>query len=221
MRDVRRLSGWIAIGWLACAAPSAPPDPALPFLHEGEAALAEGDAEQAIAAYQLALAVQPRDPRALRGLLEARVARGAGEGEAALEALAALEEATADPVDPCPALSLAVWDRLGRGAVEPAEEAARRSLAEGCSQARSGLADVLAARARADAAGGDPEGAVASYREAIELDPRDPTRFTAGAELLLELGRARDAVALLAIGLERHPEARALRDLMVHALAIR
>lgn len=213
--------GWIGMGWVACATPSTPPDPTLAFLQEGEASLAEGDAEQAIAAYQLALAVDARDPRALRGLLAARVARGEGEGEAALAALAAVEGSGTGPVDPCPALGLALSDRIASGAFAGAEEVARRSAAEGCAGARVGLAEALGARARADARAGHPALAIERYREAIGLDPSDPDRFAAAAELLLAQDRMREGVALLAEGLEQHPGDRSLRDLMVRALTIR
>ena len=55
---------WLLPLAIGCATESS--DPGLPFRQEGEAALAEGAAERAAAAYQLALTVVPDDPRALR-----------------------------------------------------------------------------------------------------------------------------------------------------------
>lgn len=207
-----------AVGGAAgCGSP--PADPGLPYLLEGEAALAEGDPETAVAAYQVALAAMPGDVRALAGLLEAQVANG--EGEAALETLAQLEERAAEPVNPCPTLALATRDRLASGAPEAAEATARRARAEACPDATPNLARVLAARAEALAASGERSAALASYREAIALDPEAPELVAATARLLLSDDRVGDAVALLADGLARHPEDRTLRDLMVRALTTR
>ena len=203
---------------LACASPP-PPDPGLAYREEGEAALAVGDPETAVAAYQLALAVVPGDPRALDGLLAAQVANG--EGEAALETVSRIEKLGAGPANPCPALSLTTRSRLGRGTAAEAEETARRARAEACPGAAAELAEVLAARAAAEADAGETSRAIDHYREAIEVDPTAVSNFVAAGSLLLAEGQTDAAVALLADGLERHPDDRALRNLMVAALTIR
>ena len=192
----------------ACAA--APADPALPHLHEAEAALAEGSPVAAAESYQRALDVAPGDLRALRGLLEAQLT--ARNSDAALAALGALEARTPERVDPCLVLALAV-----DGFAASRERLARRAVAVGCLGAPGWLARVLMSKAVA----GDRAAAVAFVLEAIELDPSDPTRFRFAAELLIGAGRVEDSIALLAAGLERHPEDRALNDLMVRALSIR
>lgn len=203
---------------LACAA-GPPPDPGLPYLQEGETALAVGDPETAVAAYQLALAVMPRDPRALYGLLAAQVANS--EAEAALDTVSRIETLGAGPVNPCPALALATQARLGRSAPAAAEDAARRARAEACPGANARLAEVLAARGAAEASAGKPKAAIAHYREAIVVDPSSPAPFAAAASLLLVEGQTEAAIGLLAEALERHPDDRALRNLMVGALTIR
>ncbi len=204
---------------LSCAAPPPPADPGLPYLQEGEAAMAEGDSEKAMAAYQVALALVPGDPRALRGLLDAQVAYGEAEG--ALVTLAALEEASPDPVDPCPVLDLAVADRLEAGEPEAATQLAERARAEACPGSRAALGRALEARALDAAADGDLQASLADWQAAIAAEPGSADRYEAAAGLLLELGRTEEAVSLLADGLERHPESRSLRDLMVRALSIR
>jgi len=201
---------------LACA--SEPPDPAQAFLREGEAALAEGNAEQAIAAYQLALAVAPRESRALRGLLTAQVAAGAAEP--ALATLAEIGSAPGDPVDPCPALALAAGARLQRGHAAAAEDVERQRLDASCEGAREGRARVLAVRAESDAAV-DPGTALDRYRESLALHSGSPERFVATARLMVVEGQVEDAVILLGNGLEQHPESQILRDLMVRVLSIR
>jgi tetratricopeptide (TPR) repeat protein len=192
----------------ACAAP--PADPALRHLQEAAAALAEGHPALAADAYQLALNAAPGDLRALRGLLDAQVA--AGDADAALEALTALEARDPEPVDPCPVLALAV-----DGSTASREGLARRGVNAGCVGAPGALARVLTSKAVAS----DVPAAIESLAEAIELDPSDPDRFRLAAELLIGSGRVLDSIALLAAGLERHPQDRALSDLMVQALSIR
>jgi tetratricopeptide (TPR) repeat protein len=206
----------IVIGLGGCA--SAPPDPGLGYLREGEAALAEGSNERAVAAYQLALSSAPGDPRAMRGLLAAQVANG--DGEAALETLSWIEEVGTEPVDPCPALTLVTRDRLGRGDFEGAESTARQGLESGCGGASERVAGVLVERAGATRAT-DPTAALLLYREAIALDPSRPGAFLQAGELLIEEGDSAASVALLAGGLTHHPDDRELRDLMVRALSIR
>jgi tetratricopeptide (TPR) repeat protein len=198
----------------ACSSPG-PSDPAGAFRHEGEAALAEGDTEKAVVSYQLALAVSPGDPQALRGLLAAQQAHG--EGEAALVTLAALRASSDEPLDPCPVLELAGRARLSRGDPEGAEVLGRRSVSQGCARGGSLLAAALTGVAERRASSDAAE----QYLEAIAHDPDDPARYAAAAELFVSLGRVGDAVALLAEGLERHPDDRRLRDQMVRALAMR
>jgi tetratricopeptide (TPR) repeat protein len=212
------LASLFLVLWLVGCA-SAPSDPVVPFLQEGEAALAEGDANRAVAAYQVALSLAPGDPRPLRGLLKAQIALGDGEG--ALEALEWLEAVDPVPVDPCPALALAIAGRTSRGAAPAAEELARRDTEEGCPGARERLGSVLGMRAAEDRAAGRANAAVERYREAIALDPEDAALFVAGALLLIEEDRVVESVELLSEGLELHPDHRALRDLMVRALTIR
>ena len=213
---IRRSSlpaGLVLATALACTTePPEPVDPALPYRQEGEAALASGDAETAVAAYQVALAISPRDRQAMRGLLESQLL--VGEAEAALvtlEALAGLEGGT---VDPCPTLAAVREARNGRGAFQEAETIARRAVRQGCPGAEASLAVLLT-----EAAGrAEGEEAVALYRQALALDVGEPARFRAAAAALLSQGRSREARDLLAEALERHPDDRPLRDLMVQVL---
>ena len=143
-----------------------------------------------------------------------------GDAEAALETLSWIEEAGSEPVDPCPALSLATRDRLERGALSDAESSARRGLEAGCGGAGQRVAEVLSERAAATRAL-DPVSALRLYRESIALDPTRREPFRAAAELLIEEGDTEASVALLARALTQHPDDRELRDLMVRALSIR
>jgi tetratricopeptide (TPR) repeat protein len=197
---------------------STPEDPGLGYLQEGEAALAEGDTERAVAAYQLALSSAEGDQRAMRGLLASQVANG--DAESALETLSWIEDEGSEPVDPCPALSLATRDRLERGALIRAESSARHSLEAGCSGARGRVARVLVRRAGA-ARSTEPAAALRLYEEAIALDPSRPEPFLDAGLLLIEEGDPDESVALIARGLTHHPDDRELRDLMVRALSIR
>ncbi|MEE2674899.1 MAG: tetratricopeptide repeat protein [Myxococcota bacterium] len=192
----------------ACAAP--PADRALRNLQEAEAALAEGSPARAADAFQRALDAAPGDLRGLRGLLTAQLALR--DGEAALVTLAALEARDPEAVDPCPVLALAV----GRSAAS-AERLARRAVEVGCPGARGRLARVLTSKA----ATRERVSALGLLVEAIDLDPSDPGRYRLAAELLIAAGRVEDSIALLATGLERHPEDRILSDLMVRVLSIR
>jgi tetratricopeptide (TPR) repeat protein len=168
-----------------------------------------------VAAYRLALAESPDDRDAWRGLLRAQVADRDGEG--ALETLDA-RAGRDSSLDPCPALALVVASRLERGG--DAQTPARRSLDAGCSGSAPQLARVLARQSDATAAD-DPVAAIRQLERAIELDPGQPAYFSSAAELLLARGRTREAIELLAVGLEHHPEERSLRVLMVRALSIR
>jgi tetratricopeptide (TPR) repeat protein len=209
--------GWLLVVALGCA--TSLPDPGLAYRQEGEAALAEGASERAVGAYQLALAVAPNDPRALRGLLHAQVADG--QGEAALETLAWLEAVDSEPANPCPALAVATAGRVARGAYDEAETSARRSVAAGCEAAATGLAQVLAERAAAARGSGDRDRAIELYRGALALDSSQARLFFVTAELLIAQERVKESIELLSDGLESHPDDKALRDLMVRALSIR
>lgn len=205
----------LALSLIACS--SAPPDLALPYLREGEAALAEGASRRAVVAYQRAVEVAPLDPRGRRGLLAAQIA--AGDGEAALRSLAWFETRAPALVDPCPALSLAVEDRIARAPLA-AEAPARRAVERTCPGAGPRLSSVLVALADEAERSGEEVKAIAFYGEAIALDPGVPHLFLRAAELLLKQGRPAEAVSLLSTGLEAHPDDRPLRDLMVRALTI-
>jgi predicted TPR repeat methyltransferase len=65
--------------------------------------------------------------------------------------------------------------------------------------------------ARLARAAGAEEEAVARYREALLLDPGDPTAAVEAALYLATLGRPRDAVELLELCVRRHPEHPAAR----------
>ena len=208
---------WLVALVLGCAA--VPSDPGLPYRQEAEAAAAEGATERAVAAYQLAVTAEPNDPRSLRGLLEAQVANG--DGEEALETLAWLEQLEAEPANPCAALALATDGRVARGAYDEAETTARRSVESGCEAATGRLSRVLAEQAAAAEGAGDRVGAFRLYEDAIDLDPGQARLFVAAGALLIAEGRVAESIRLLSSGLERHPDDRTLRDLMVRALSIR
>ena len=160
----------------ACAA--APADPALPHLHEAEAALAEGSPVAAAESYQRALDAAPGDLRALRGLLEAQLT--ARNSDAALAALGALEARTPERVDPCPVLALAV-----DGFAASRERLARRAVAVGCLGAPGWLARVLTSKAVAE----DRAAAVAFVLEAIELDPNYAAAYYNRGNVYYNLGQ--------------------------------
>lgn len=204
---------------LACSHPAPPPDPGRGDREDGDAALAQGHPDEAVAAYRRALGMASDDLGALRGLMAAEVA--AGDADAALETLDRLAAADPEPVDPCPVLELASKRRLERGDLTGAEYVSRGGIQARCTGSDLQLARVLDEQAVVAGSAGDLEAALALEREAIDLDPGQPARFERAAQLLLGEDRVGEAVTLLASGLEQHPENRGLRDLMVRALSIR
>lgn len=202
---------------MGCRAPS---DPVVAHLHEGEAALAVGSAAQAAEAFRGALAIAPTDVRALEGLLRAET--DLGNAASALAILAEMEAAGLSPARParCAALALAIEDHLERGA-SAALEVARTSGVHCGGTEPTFLIRALIAEGDRERGDGNLEAAFELYREVIELGPGDPSIFGLAAELLVRQDRIADAVSLLAVGLERYPGDRELREQMVRVLSIR
>lgn len=214
---------WLAL-LLAMSACAQPGDPIVAHLRDGEASLAEGAGDRALAAYHAALTLAPGNRRALLGVLRAEIERD--DGESALLALRSLESEEgggAPAADRCAALRLAAEQRLAGGDDSAALEVAREHRATGCN---GGLAPALEAGALIavgdrERARGRSDLALLAYEAATLADPAHSHAFAAAGELLLGQGRTDEAVSLLAKGLEHHPEDRALRDLMLRALSMR
>ncbi len=214
---------WLVAGAVAAACVQ---PPHLVHLDEGEANLAVGDADAAVAAYRVALDVTPDQPDALLGLARAELARA--DGDAALAALDRLVEIDAGAAVAgrttelrCAALVAVATRRLERdeSAAGPAGELELVPCAGAA--ARDARVAVHLDEAGRDRRAGRPEQALAHYAAAREADPDRVAGFSEAAELLLDAGRRDEAIGLLSAGLERHPREARLRELMVAALGVR
>ncbi len=119
------------------------------------------------------------------------------------------------------AVALVVTDRLRHGATASALGPARERFQDRSCDGAVLLVEALLAEAAQREGAGEPEAALGLYREAIEVDPTDARAFGLASKLLVRERRADEAVSLLAVALEHHPEHRGLRDQMVEALSIR
>ena len=163
------------------------------IIADGDRLLAEREAEQALSAYEMALATEPRQPRALLG--KGRALADLERYEEAVETLtSALSASPGDPavllVRARVFLRMQYWDFA-------AEDAARLLEADSASL------DAILARAHARAGAGDWTSANADYTRALETRPNDPAVY-------LDRGRAY---------LERENVAQAIED-FEHALSL-
>lgn len=116
---------------------------------------------------------------------------------ALLWAVAALPARAADPI---PARAMAAYRAFERGETQRAESESALAVRESADSA-----GAWAVRGYLLSQGGDKAGAVAAYREAIRLDPRDPvTRNNLGA-VLLDLGQPAEAISALEEALRLKP----------------
>lgn len=188
------------------------------------AALLAGAAAHAAAPesqLDIADALRPLDPAAARALLQAmpaapealalrraRLLASAGAPEAALAALAAVPPAAATAgAWHAAADAIALDDAAAlRGAGR--FDAALRTLAPRLAR-QPGDNRLLAERARIESAMGQPQAALASYRQAAPAAPEDTAAM---AGLLLTAGQAAEARTRLQQALAVHPRALALLD---------
>ncbi|MFQ5416962.1 MAG: tetratricopeptide repeat protein [Myxococcota bacterium] len=210
---------------LSLAGGCATGDTVAPILQRGELALASGASEDAADAFASALAMQPRNRQALRGMARSRLAQG--DGESALRILAELEN-----LDPAYfrsharaerrlALHQAARTRMWRGdaggslrlldalrEIEPERDAALRDLRFRALIAESGRLQVA----------GRPAAAAVYFREATGSGRVVGDTAAVLAEALIEIGRASLAVSVLSDALRGRPEDARLSALMDRAL---
>jgi tetratricopeptide (TPR) repeat protein len=143
-------------------------DSNIPFTSRGAARMGSGDLEGAIADYQTAIRIEPRDQRALNNLAQAMLKKG--ELEAA--------EAYATRAVACDPTLATAWHnralvRIERGNLSGALQDFDRALAVSTDSRETALAipDLLCNRALAKQRAGDLAGAESDASSAIELDP--------------------------------------------------
>ena len=195
-------------------------------LGRGDLALRMGFPADAADHYRSALALRPGDPPALLGLARAYVA--AGEGEAALAALARLERS--DPAwvheraggEMRQAMMLAARSRLRRGDSAGALQLLRRlrEIAPDYPDLQRTLVDVGFAEAGRLQVAGRPEAAAALLREVGHAAPEGDVAF-ALAVGLMDRGRVNLAISVLSDAITLRPADVRLVALMDRALRIR
>ncbi|MCP5044157.1 MAG: tetratricopeptide repeat protein [bacterium] len=212
-----------------------------------ELALARGEVDQAARVFDRVLARKPGDARALLGSARAHLA--AARGERAVERFAAYRARghawrKTEQWENCSALALAAEQVLADPA-RPARalELARRLEGEDCDESRTPVLLLRSGLAVADAtrAAGDRDRALDLYLELLNHDrPGRPDRdggasaragnperddasrasaYLAASDILLEVGRREEALALLSRGLDELPGNRDLVHRMVTVLA--
>lgn len=213
----------IVVALLQGCASGPPPTP----VELGEAALSEGDWRVAKTHFAEALRSDARMGRAWLGQSRAQLMGRDAEG--ALRSLSSLSkadrnlfqrEARAVYGD---ALEAAVGQRLDLKKSESALVAAR-ALSRLDSK-RRGLRSILGRALVAEAGRlswqGDRDRALALYREACAVVPGTLQAWVGAAEILLEMGQGKEAMALLAQAREHHPTAGSIRSLTIQALSLR
>ena len=206
----------------ACAS-GPPPTP----VELGESALSEGDWRSAKSYFAEALRIDSGLGRAWLG--QARAQLLARDPERSLKSLSSLSKTDrglflGEGRDPyVDALEAAAKSRLGRkkpGAALVAARALskldpdRRGLSSLLGRALIGEADQQKWK-------GERERALTLYREACVVVPGTLDAWVGTAELLLESGRGKEAMQLLAAARKRHPTAGAIRTLTIQALGLR
>jgi tetratricopeptide (TPR) repeat protein len=158
----------------------------------GNAHVALGDAETAIARYRLALEETPDERTLQRALGATLVSTGDADG-----AVAVLEgPAAAEPVDAFANTELA---KAFIATNRPADAAAAAE------RAASVDATALSLAARAHLLAGDPAAAVDAVDRLVARRPDDPGSWREQGAILGALGRYRDAADVFTAGLERFP----------------
>jgi eukaryotic-like serine/threonine-protein kinase len=144
-------------------APAAPP--ASETVRRGEALLAQGDVAGARAAFEEAIAADPRDARAHLNL---------GIVLEMTDEPAGAERAYRTAIEVRPDFGEAL-NNLGLLLLETGRAAEARGPLEQAVEAAPHLADAWVNLALTREVSGDPEGAVKAWRRAAELEPADPT----------------------------------------------
>lgn len=193
----------------------------------GELALAEGDWRSAETHFAEALRLDRTEGRAWLG--QARAQLLGRDPEGSLRSLSSLAE-----VDPerfrseaqevyTDSLDAALRVRLERKQSEAALAAARALVK--LEPKRNGLPRLLGLALIQEAERlrllGDRKQALALYREACDVTPRDLDAWVAAAEILLETKKRKQAMELLEMARKSHPTAGAIRTLTLQALRMR
>lgn len=217
---------------LACAlgCASTPPPPWHAPLHDGEAELATGHAERALALFESAHALAPEQPAVLRGLALASLAlERPGESLAWFDELERVDDGAIDAElrrARCRAFGSAVAIRVDAsdwaGAIALT---ASRAAADAC-RSDAAAAQALAASAvrahrgaaRAELDAGRRDEAVRHLEWVLEARPGDPDATLLRLPILLESGERDPALRLLSRALDNHPKDERLIEAMVRLL---
>ena len=193
----------------------------------GEAALVEGDWRSAKTHFAEALRTDARFGRAWLG--QARAQLMARDPEGALRSLASLSKVDRELFRGqardvyAGSLEGATRRRLDQKKTESALVAARALLKLDAD--RRGLPSLLGRALLGEAARwkwlGRRDAALVLYREACVVVPGKLDAWVGAAEILLENGKGKEAVRLLAAARKRHPTARSIRSLTIQALSLR
>lgn len=203
---------------------SGPPQPPVEL---GEIALAQGDWRSAKTHFAEALRMDARLGRAWLG--QARTQLMARDPEGSLRSLSSLSKLDRDlfhgdaRAPYSDALEAATQSRLDRKQPESALIAVR-ALSK-LDPERRGLSSLLGRALIGEAERrrwqGDREGALTLYREACTVVPGTLEAWVGAVEILLESGRGKEAMHLLALARKRHPTAGSIRSLTIQALSLR
>ncbi|MCG8590487.1 MAG: tetratricopeptide repeat protein [Proteobacteria bacterium] len=194
-----------------------------PLVAQGEAELALGRAEPALAAFEAARLESPEHPRVLLGLVRAH--QLAGDLEAAQRFLDTEELADRGRDPEIARLRRDVGFALGSARLAGGDPAGALAAWEALTPPHpAGLAvaraEALMRRGAAAEGRGEIQAALADYAAAFASDPEREDAVAAGAALLLSEGRADEAIALLREGLRRQPHGERLQALMLEALGL-
>jgi len=210
-------------GLLACAGPPSPDA----LVRQGHTHLALREVTEAAARFSEALEMTPGHAGGLAGM--ARVRSIQGRPEAAMQLL---DQLAARHPDRWRSLAgeerCRVWEQvaLRRQRADRLDDALALTDARdaaGCPAAETVRlrARLLTARAELWRRRHDSRRALADYRAALAADPSALDALVGTGELLLAMGRFREAAQLLSEGLKHHPRDARLRRLMVAALSQR
>ncbi len=193
-------------------------------LHRADMALAKGEPGLAAPEYRAVLSEDPECTDALVGLARALTQMGDPVGALtaydALRRIDAARFAALGHRERCRTLAGAIAAQLDAGDADSALEAAMRVPELGCAERVDPALLARSRLARAEALAETDSGrAIDLYREAIRLDPPASTVFVRVARLLLGDGRREEALELLILGLEEHPDSMELKEFTVEVLA--
>jgi len=176
-------------------------------LTRADVALAATDFARAFVALELATELSPRSPRVQLAHQRALVLRAAARPQVVTEdaapALSYAVELLADASDlAAPRHLVSARLALLTGAGDRANAELTAAL-----EADDSYAPALLLKAQLLRAGGDSLGAVAAYEAAVKAAPEDVTALNNAAVAYLELGRAKDALALIERALKQQDTA--------------